>query len=161
MINYIPICKLSSIATHPPPPTPHPNPQPNPTTQAIPDPTHPKPPTTPHPPPYPHPYPHPTHPNHPPLSTPPTPNPHPIFRLCNWLSMRRLVSSINHLPPTYWSTFWKSIFKQQLGCRCDITDSISYFFVFCHMQLYMSWYIISFLALSSLLEYSFFQVLLY
>ena len=24
--------------------------------------------------------------------------------------------------------FWKSIFKQQLGCRCDIMDSISSFF---------------------------------
>ena len=32
------------------------------------------------------------------------------FRLCNWLSLRRLVSWINHLPPAYWSTFWKSNF---------------------------------------------------
>ena len=31
------------------------------------------------------------------------------FRLCNWLSLRRLVSWINHLPPACWSTFWKSI----------------------------------------------------
>ena len=28
------------------------------------------------------------------------------FRLCNWLSLRRLVSWINHLPPVCWSTFW-------------------------------------------------------
>ena len=31
------------------------------------------------------------------------------FRLCNWMSLRRLVSWINHLPPAYWSTFWKSM----------------------------------------------------
>ena len=31
-------------------------------------------------------------------------------RLCNWLSLWRLVSWINHLPPACWSTFWKSIF---------------------------------------------------
>ena len=40
---------------------------------------------------------------------------------------------------------WRSIFKQQVGCKCDIMDSISYFFlVFWHMQSYMSWCIISF-----------------
>ena len=55
-----------------------------------------------------------------------------------------LVSWINHLPPACWSTFWKSNFKQQLGCRFDIMDNESYFFVFWHMQLYMSWYIRSF-----------------
>ena len=60
------------------------------------------------------------------------------FRLCNWLPLRRLVSWINHLPPACWSTFWKSNFKQQLGCRFDIMDNKSYFFVFWHMQLYMS-----------------------
>ena len=38
------------------------------------------------------------------------------------------MSLINHLPPACWSTFWKSIFKQQLGCRFDIMDSISSFF---------------------------------
>ena len=59
-------------------------------------------------------------------------------------SLRRLVSWINHLPPACWSTFWKSNFKQQLGCRFDIMDNESYFFVFWHMQLYMSWYIRSF-----------------
>ena len=44
------------------------------------------------------------------------------------------------MPPACWSTFWKSNFKQQLGCRFDIMDNVSYFFVW-HMQLYMSWYI--------------------
>ena len=38
------------------------------------------------------------------------------------------MSWINHLPPACWSTFWKSIFKQQLGCRFYIMDSISAFF---------------------------------
>ena len=38
--------------------------------------------------------------------------------------------SINHLPPACWSTFWKSNFKQQLGCRFDIMDSISFFLYF-------------------------------
>ena len=38
------------------------------------------------------------------------------------------MSWINHLPPACWSTFWKSIFKQQLGCRFDIMDSISSLF---------------------------------
>ena len=42
--------------------------------------------------------------------------------------LRRLVSWINRLPPACWSTFWKSIFKHQLGCRIDILDSISSFF---------------------------------
>ena len=51
-----------------------------------------------------------------------------IYLYCNWLSLQRLVSWINHLPPACWSTFWKSIFKQQLGCKFDIIDSTSYFF---------------------------------
>ena len=71
---------------------------------------------------------------------------------------RGLTICLLHVGPP----FWKSNFKQQLGCRFDIMDSISSFFVFWHMHLYMSWYIISFLALSLLLKYSlFFQVLLY
>ena len=57
------------------------------------------------------------------------------------------------LPPACWSTFWKSNFKQQLGCGFDIMDNKSYFFcVFWHMQLYimyMSWYIRSFSVLPS------------
>ena len=37
--------------------------------------------------------------------------------------MRRgFVAWINHLPPVCWSTFWKSTFKQQLGCGFDIMD---------------------------------------
>ena len=60
------------------------------------------------------------------------------------LQMSVLVSWINHLPPARWSTFWKSNFKQQLGCRFDIMDNKSYFFVFWHMQFYMSWFIRSF-----------------
>ena len=59
------------------------------------------------------------------------------FQALNWLSLRRLVSWINHLPPACWSTFWKSNSKQQLGCRFDIIDYESYFFVFWHMQLYV------------------------
>ena len=31
-----------------------------------------------------------------------------------------------------WSTFWKSIFKQQLGCRFDIMDSIFLYFDICN-----------------------------
>ena len=50
------------------------------------------------------------------------------FMLCNWLSLRRLVSWFNHLPPVCCSTFWKTIFKHQLVCRFDILDSISSFF---------------------------------
>ena len=83
------------------------------------------------------------------------------FRLCNWLSLRRLVSWINHLPPACWSTFRKSNSKQQFGCRFDIMDYESYFFVFWHMQLYMSWYIISFVGFTLLNILHFFQVLLY
>ena len=47
-------------------------------------------------------------------------------------------------------TFWKSNFKQQLGCKFDIMDNESYFFVFWHMQLYMSWYIRSFFGFTFL-----------
>ena len=79
------------------------------------------------------------------------------FRLCNWLSLRRLVSWINHLPPACWSTFRKSNSKQQLGCRFDIMDYESYFFVFWHMQLYMSWYIISFFGFTLLNILHFFK----
>ena len=65
-------------------------------------------------------------------------------------------SYINHLPPACWSTFRKSNSKQQLGCRFDIMDYESYSFVFWHMQLYMSWYIISFFGFTFLnIPYSF------
>ena len=40
------------------------------------------------------------------------------------------MSWINNLPPACWFTFWKSIFKHQLGCRLDILDSISSFFFY-------------------------------
>ena len=60
------------------------------------------------------------------------------------------MSWINNFPPACGSTFWKSNFKQQLGCRFDIMDNISYFFVFWHMQLYMSWYIRSFFGFTFL-----------
>ena len=60
------------------------------------------------------------------------------------------MSWINHLPPACWSTFWKSNFKQQSGCRFDIMDNESYFFVFWHMHLYMSWYIRSFFGFTFL-----------
>ena len=46
--------------------------------------------------------------------------------------------------------FWKSNFKQQLGRGFDIMDNESYFFVFWHMQLYMSWYIRSFFGFTFL-----------
>ena len=72
------------------------------------------------------------------------------FRLCNWLSLRRLVSWINHLPPVCWSTFWKSNFKQQLGCGFDIMDDISFLCLFWHVQFYASWYIRSFFGFTFL-----------
>ena len=85
------------------------------------------------------------------------------FRLCKWLSLRRLVLWINHLPPACWSTFCKSIFKHQFGCRFDILESISSFFLYfdiCdHICLDTSYH---FLALPLFLKYSlFFQVLMY
>ena len=52
------------------------------------------------------------------------------FRLCNWLSLRRVVSWINYLPHACWSTFWISNFKQQLGCKFDIMENNLNFFVF-------------------------------
>ena len=54
------------------------------------------------------------------------------FRLCNWLFLRRLVSLINHLFPACWSIFWKSIFKQQLGCRFDTMDLHFLYFDICN-----------------------------
>ena len=60
-----------------------------------------------------------------------------IFRLCNWLSLRRLVSCINHSPPACWSTFCKSMFKHRLGCRFDILDGISSFFLYFDISNYM------------------------
>ena len=83
------------------------------------------------------------------------------FRLCNWLSLRRLVSWINHLPPACWSTFWKSIFKLQLGCRFDILDSISSFFLYfdicnyiCLDTSYHFWLYLYFLNIPYFFKYS-------
>ena len=79
------------------------------------------------------------------------------FMLCNWLSLRRLVSWFNHLPPVCCSTFWKTIFKHQLVCRFDILDSISSFFLHCDISNYIcldtSYH---FFALSLFLKYSLF-----
>ena len=70
---------------------------------------------------------------------------------------RGLTTCLLHVGPP----FGNRILKQQLGCRFDIMDYESYFFVFWHMQLYMSWYIISFFRFYPLKYSSFFQVLLY
>ena len=79
------------------------------------------------------------------------------FQILKLISLRRLVSWINHLPPACWSTFWKSIFKHQLGCRLDIMDGISSFFLYFGICNYIcldtSYH---FLALSLLLKYSLF-----
>ena len=60
-----------------------------------------------------------------------------------------------------WSTFWKSNFKQQLGCRFDIMDNESYFFcVLTYAIIHVLIHQIIFRFY--LLKYSlFFQVLLY
>ena len=44
--------------------------------------------------------------------------------LCNCLSLRILVSCINHLPPVCLSTFWKFSFKHQLVCKFGIAVSV-------------------------------------
>ena len=44
---------------------------------------------------------------------------------------------INHLPPVRWSTFWKSTFKQQLGCWFDIADSIYFFCILTYAIIYV------------------------
>ena len=63
------------------------------------------------------------------------------FRLCDWLSLRRLVSWINHLPPVCWSTFWKFTCKPQLGCRFGImVYTIVVFFL--HILTYVSIYVL-------------------
>ena len=68
-----------------------------------------------------------------------------------------LVSWNNHMPPACWSTFWKSIFKHQLGCGFDILDSISSFLLYfdiCNYICLDTSY--NFSALSLLLKYSLF-----
>ena len=83
------------------------------------------------------------------------------FRLCNWLSLQRLVSWINHLPPACCSTFWKSIFKHQLGCRFAILDSISSFVLYfdicnyiCLDTSYHFWLYLYFLNIIYFFKYS-------
>ena len=84
------------------------------------------------------------------------------FRLCNWLSLRRLVSWINHLPPACWSTFWKSILNTSwaVGLPYWIVYLHFLYFDICnYICLNTSYHL---LALSLLFKYSlFFQVLLY
>ena len=61
--------------------------------------------------------------------------------VCYWLNFCiSLKVSSEALTKVYW---WLSAILQ-LDCRFDIMDSIFSFFVFWHMQLYMTWYIISF-----------------
>ena len=50
------------------------------------------------------------------------------FQALQLTVLTELLSWINHLPPVCWSTFWKSTFKEQLGCRFDIMDCKSSFF---------------------------------
>ena len=47
---------------------------------------------------------------------------------CVRLPVVAMLSANRSLSPACWSTFWKSSFKHQLGCRSDILDSISSFF---------------------------------
>ena len=71
-----------------------------------------------------------------------------------WIFCRGVSGFATDCPCGVWcrglTTFWKSNFKQQLGCRFVIMDNESYFFVFWHMQLYMSWYIRSFFGITFL-----------
>ena len=83
------------------------------------------------------------------------------FQALQLIVLVALLSWINHLPPVCWSTFWKSNFKQQLGCRFDIMDNLSYFFF---VLTYAIIYVLIHQIISRfyLLKYSlFFQVLLY
>ena len=84
--------------------------------------------------------------------------------LATWIAVGSEISSqpllINRLPPACWSTFWKSNFKQQLGCGFDITDNKSYFCVLTYAIIYVLIHQIIFRFY--LLKYSlFFQVRLY
>ena len=79
------------------------------------------------------------------------------FRLCNWVSLQRLVSWINHLPLACWSTFWKSILSTSWAV--GLTYWIVYLIYFLYFDIcnYISLdtsYI--FLAWSLLLKFSLF-----
>ena len=84
-----------------------------------------------------------------------------LRNICELFSSWRLVLWINHLPPACWSTFWKSNFKQQLGCRVDMMDNKSFFWcVLTYAIIYVLIHQIIFQFY--LLKYSLFlQVLLY
>ena len=62
------------------------------------------------------------------------------FRLCNWLSLRCLVSWINHLPSVCWPTFRKINFNQRLGCNFNIMGNTFHLFIsiFAHVFIYVS-----------------------
>ena len=60
-------------------------------------------------------------------------------RLRNWLLLWCLVPQINLLPPVC----WKSSFKQQLVCKCDIAENVFHSFWFClYLYVNVSWYIV-------------------
>ena len=80
---------------------------------------------------------------------------------CRWVSgfatdcpcgvwCRVLTTCLLHIGPPSGNRF----LKQQLGCRCDIMDGISYFVLYFDICLDTSYH---FLALSLLLKYSFFK----
>ena len=70
------------------------------------------------------------------------------------------MSWINYLPPACWSTFWKSIFKQQLGSGFDIMDSISFFCILTYANIYVLihhiifWLYLYFLNILNFFKYS-------
>ena len=73
-----------------------------------------------------------------------------------------LSTVINLMPPAYWSTFWKSTFKRQLGCKFDIMDCMSPFFILTYATVYVLIYHITFrLYLYFLNNLYLYQVLLY
>ena len=72
---------------------------------------------------------------------------------------RGLTTCLLHVGPPFGNRILNN--SLAVGCRFDIMDNESYFFVFWHMQLYMSWYIRSFFGFSFLNILYFFQVLLY
>ena len=85
------------------------------------------------------------------------------FRLFNWLSLRRLVSWINHLPPACWSTFWKSVLNTSWAV--GLTYWIVYLHFFCILTYAIIYvlihHIIYWLYLYFLYILFFFQVLPY
>ena len=76
------------------------------------------------------------------------------------MSLGRLVSWINHMPPACWSTFWKSIFKHQLAV--SLTYWIVYLHLFCILTYailrndtpYHFWLYLNFLNILYFFKYS-------